>query len=62
MVEDICAQRGLGAKRTFGELLQGTTSIAEKTVRPLMSAITVVSATAVVACNVYFQNVKGITT
>ena len=32
--------------------IQGTTSIAEKTVRPLMSATTVVSATAVVACSI----------
>ena len=46
----------------FRCLIQGTTSIAEKTVRPLMSATTVVSATAVVACkgeslhqDIYFQ-------
>ena len=32
--------------------IQRTTSIAEKTVRPLMSATTVVSATAVVACSI----------
>ena len=34
------------------KVIQGTTSIAEKTVRPLMSATTVVSATAVVACSI----------
>ena len=34
---------------------QGTTSIAEKTARPLMSATTVVSAAAVVACKNFLQ-------
>ena len=40
-------------------VVQATTAIAEKTVRPLMSATTVVSATAVVACSVRHVLVKG---